>query len=133
MSDRCLTGVCQPERTQGLRAPAGQGEHLLVSLKGPGVFIAAQVTKQGGESDLTFVDLDLDGKNVTNLSFAAARNWGLTQQNPYGLVLLGSRAIDTLTIGFPVPLRFERELKLSVVVNEPGVVQVLANVIHGAV
>jgi len=106
---------------------------LLVSLKGPGVFIAAQVTKQGGESDLTFVDLDLDGKNVTNLSFAAARNWGLTQQNPYGLVLLGSRAIDTLTIGFPVPLRFERELKLSVVVNEPGVVQVLANVIHGAV
>lgn len=133
MPDRCLTGVCQPERTQGLKAPAGQGEHLLVSLKGPGVFIAAQVTKQGGESDLTFVDLDLDGKNVTNLSFAAARNWGLTQQNPYGLVLLGSRAIDTLTIGFPVPLRFERELKLSVVVNEPGVVQVLANVIHGAV
>lgn len=133
MPDRCLTGVCQPQRTQGLKAPAGQGEHLLVSLKGPGVFIAAQVTKQGGESDLTFVDLDLDGRNVTNLSFAAARNWGLTQQNPYGLVLLGARAIDTLTIGFPVPLRFEKELKLSAVVNEPGVVQIVANVVHGAV
>jgi hypothetical protein len=127
----CLTGVCRAERTQGLRAPAGEGEHVLVQLKGPGVFIAAEVVKQGGESDLTFVDLDLDGRNVTNISFAAARNTGLTQQNPYGLVLLGSRATDNLTIGFPVPLRFERELKLSVVVKEAGVVQILANVIHG--
>ena len=104
---------------------------MLVQLKGPGVFIAAEVVKMGGDSDLTFVDLDLDGRNVTNISFAAARNTGLIQQNPYGLVLLGSRATDNLTIGFPVPLRFERELKLSVVVKEAGVVQILANVIHG--
>jgi len=29
-------------------------------------------------------------------------------------------------------MRFERELKLSVNVSEPGIVQILANVIHGA-
>jgi hypothetical protein len=132
MAERCLTGVCRPRRTQGLRAPAPEGEHVLIDLKGPGVFLAAQVTKQGGGSGLTFVDLDIDGDNVTNISFAAARNVGFTEQNPYGLVLLG-RDPQTLTIGFPVPLRFDKSLRLSVVVNEAGVVQILANVIHGAV
>jgi hypothetical protein len=36
-----------------------------------------------------------------------------------------------MTIGYPSPLRFERELNLSVKVNENGVEQILANVIHG--
>jgi len=89
------------------------------------------VTKQGGGSGLTFVILDIDGRNVTNLSYAAAENSGLTQQNPYGLVLLKSSALKTFTIGFPSPLRFQKELKLSVTVNEDGVAQILANVIHG--
>ena len=102
---QCAAGVCDPQRTQGLRAPAPQGNHVLVSLKGPGVFLAAEVTKQGGSNDLTFVILDIDGRNVVNLSYAAVANQGLTQQNPYGLVLLQSPALKTLTMGFPVPLR----------------------------
>ena len=52
---RCLRGVCDPERTQGLRAPAPQGDHVLVSLEGPGVFLGAQVTKQGGATGHTVV------------------------------------------------------------------------------
>ena len=36
-------------------------------------------------------------------------------------------------VGWPSPLRYERELNLSVTVNEAGVVQILANVIHGSV
>jgi len=127
----CAPGVCYPQRTQGLRAPAPKGDHLLVSLKGPGVFVSAHVTKQGGATGLTFPSLDIDGKNVVNLSFAAAQNWGLTQHNSYGIVLLSSRVIKTLTMGFPTPLSFEKELKLSVTVNEPGVKQIVANVIHG--
>jgi len=130
-SRNCVIGVCEPQRTQGLRAPAPKGEHVLVSLEGPGIFLAAEVAKQGGTNDLTFVSLDIDGRNVTNLSFAAAENTGLTQQNPYGLVLLASAAIKNLTIGFPVPLRFQKRLKLSVNVDEDDVVQILANVIHG--
>jgi hypothetical protein len=129
---RCAAGVCDPERTQGLRAPAPNGTHVLVSLKGPGVFLGAAISKQGGTNDLTFAIVDIDGRNVTNLSFAAAINQGLTQQNPYGLVLVQSGALKTFTVGFPTPLRFKRSLAVSVTVNEPGVVQILANVIHGA-
>jgi hypothetical protein len=128
----CATGVCDPRRTQGLKAPAPPGTYGLVSLEGPGVFLGAAVSKQGGTTDLTFVMLDIDGRNVTNLSYAAARNQGLTQHNPYGLVLLQSALVKTLTVGFPAPLRFDRSLKLSVKVNEPAVVQILANVISGS-
>ena len=128
----CAPGVCDPRRTQGLRAPAPQGTHVLVNREGPGVFLGAAVSKQGGTNDLTFVILDIDGRNVTNLSFAAAQNVGLTQHNPYGLVLVQSGLVKTMTVGFPTPLRFGRSLRLSVKVNEPNVVQILANVIHGS-
>ena len=127
----CLGGVCDPERTQGLLAPAPNGNHVLVTLRGPGLFLGAEVTKQGGSAGLTFVSLDIDGRNVTNVSYAAAENAGLTQQNPFGLVLLKSASLKNMTIGFPSPLRYQRELKLSVNVNEPGVAQIVANVIHG--
>ena len=130
IQSECAVGVCNPQRTQGL-TQGNQGETVLVQLKGPGLFLGAEVTKQGGDTDLTFVSLNIDGRNVTNLSYAAAQNSGLTQQNPYGLVLLQSAALKNFTIGFPTPLRFKRELKLSVSVNEGGVVQILANVIHG--
>lgn len=131
-TQNCLTGVCAPERTQGLQAPAPKGTYPLVHLKGPGLFLAAEVTKQGGATGLTFVNLDIDGRNVVSLSYAAAENAGLTQQNPFGLVLLKAAGLKNFTIGFPVPLRYEKELKLSVVVNEDGIVQLLANVIRGA-
>ena len=75
---KCASGVCDPERTQGLKAPAPNGTYALVTLKGPGVFLGAEVAKQGGTNDLTFVILDIDGRNVTNLSYAAAANAGLT-------------------------------------------------------
>ena len=129
---KCAAGVCDPQRTQGLKAPAPNGTHVLVTLRGPGVFLGAEVSKQGGTNDLTFVILDIDGRNVTNLSYAAAVNQGLTQQNPYGLVVLHSAALKTFTVGFPTPLLYKEKLVLSVTVNEPNVVQIVANVIHGA-
>ena len=129
----CAPGVCDPRRTQGLRAPAPQATHVLVNLEGPGVFLGAAVSKQGGTNNLTFVILDIDGRNVTNLSFAAAGNLGLTEQNPFGIVLRQSALVKTFTVGFPAPLRFARSLRLSVKVSEPNVVQILANVVHGGV
>jgi hypothetical protein len=127
----CAVGVCDPERTEGLQAPAPNGTHELVTLEGPGLFLGAEVSKQGGNSDLTFVILDIDGRNVTNISYAAAINWGLTQHNPYGLVLLLATGIKTMTIGFPTPLLYKRSLRFAVTVSEPGVAQIVANVIHG--
>ena len=129
---RCAVGVCDPERAQGLKAPVPNGTHVLVTLRGPGVFLGLEVSKQGGTNDITFVILDIDGRNVTNLSYAAAANLGLTQQNPYGLVLVHSAALKTMTVGFPTPLLYREKLVLTVTVNEPNVVQILANVIHGA-
>jgi hypothetical protein len=105
---------------------------VLVNLEGPGVFLAAAVSKQGGANNVTFVILEIDGSNVTNLSFSAAITFGLTQHNPFGLVLVQSPLVKTMTIGFPTPLRFEKNLRLSVKVAEPDVAQILANVIHGA-
>ncbi len=63
---------------------------------------------------------------------AGVKNWGLTQDNPYGLVLVESGAgIKTLTIGFPYPLEFSSELTLKVDVKEQDVAQIIGNVIHG--
>ena len=125
-------GVREPERTQGLEAPAPQGQHQLVALQGPGTFISAEIVKQGGNTDLSFIILDIDGRNVVNLSVAAAKNTRLTQNNPYGLVLVSSTGnIKTFTIGFSTPLYYESSLTLSVDVQEDGVEQILANVIHG--
>ena len=66
-----------------------------------------------------------------DLSFAAASNWGLTQSNPYGLVLLKGGPVQNLTFGWPVPLTFKKSLELSVVVKEAGVVQIVANIVRG--
>ena len=129
---RCIGGMCDPQRIQGLKAPAPRGTYNLINLAGPGLFLAGHVTKQGGATGLTFVRLQIDGRSVVDLSFAGAQNWGFTQQNPYGIVVLGSGGLQTCTFGWPVPLVFKRRLDLSVVVNEVGVVQIVANVIRGS-
>jgi hypothetical protein len=128
----CAVGVCDPQRTQGLKAPAPRGTYNLVSLEGPGLFLSANVTKQGGPTGITFVKLDIDNRNVVNLSFAAARNSGLSQPNPYGLQFLSGIGVESFAIGWPFPLTFKTSLKLSVTVNESGVVQIVANVVHAS-
>jgi hypothetical protein len=129
----CSGGVCDPRRTQGLKAPAPKGTHTLVNLTGPGLFLSANVTKQGGPTDLTFVILEIDGRNVVNYSFAAARNVGLTQANPYGIQYLSGAGVESFSIGWPFPLVFKQSLKLSVTVNEINVVQIVGNVVTGGV
>lgn len=129
----CSGGACDPRRTQGLKAPAPKGTHTLVNLTGPGLFLSANVTKQGGPTDLTFVILEIDGRNVVNYSFAAARNVGLTQANPYGIQYLSGAGVESFSIGWPFPLVFKQSLKLSVTVNEINVVQIVGNVVTGGV
>jgi len=128
-----MGGICDPQRIQGLKAPAPKGTHNLVNITGPGLFLAAHVTKQGGATGLSFVRLQIDGQSVVDLSFAAAQNWGFTEQNPYGLVVLGSGGLQNFTFGWSFPLVFKKSLNLSVVVNETGVVQIVANVLRGSI
>ncbi len=126
--------ICDPQRTQGLiTRPKKGAKRKIIRLKGPGIFISAMVAKQGGNSDLTFVNLDIDGRNVVAASYAALNNWGLNQHNSFGsFVLKGQHNIDTVAIGYQVPLYFKKSLVLTVQVQEQGVVQIVANVVHGA-
>ena len=128
----CGFGVCDSQSTQGLKAPAPKATHNLVTLKGPGLFISANVSKQGGPTGLTFVGLEIDGRSVANLSYAAARNLGLGSPNPYGLQLLTGVGVESFAMGWPVPLTFKRSLKLTATVNETGVVQIIGTVIHAS-
>jgi hypothetical protein len=131
MASSLINAVANPVRNQGLiTSPAPSSTHDLVKLNGPGLFLSAELTKQGGSSDITFVILDIDGRNVVNISIAALFNQGLTSHNSYGIsVFRSTAALETVTIGFPYPLTFNKIFDLRVTVNEPGVVQILANVI----
>ena len=78
------------------------------------------------------MSLDIDGRNVVNLSYAALRNFGLTQASPYGIQHLSGSGIESFAIGWPFPLAFKKELTLSVTVNETGVVQIIATVVRAS-
>jgi hypothetical protein len=119
------------QRTSGSKAPASVGSYDLVVVPGPGVFVAAQVTKRGGVNDNTVVLLDIDSNDVFAISYAAARNSGLTTMNPFGIVLRSTTQLDNLTFGFPSPLHFTNKVVLTAIVNETGVLQLAADVIHG--
>jgi hypothetical protein len=127
----CSTGVCAPQRTEGDVKPALKGLFLLVSLKGPGLFLGAEVTKNGGASSLTVIGLNIDGQDVVSISYEQAALSGFTQQNPYGLVLLRSGAEENLTIGFPSPLRFQKSLQVFADIKDVGVPRIFASVVHG--
>jgi hypothetical protein len=134
MASALIGAVENPVRNQGLTVnPANNSTKELVKLKGPGLFLSAELTKQGGNSDLTFVIIDIDGKNLVNISMAALFNQGLTTANSYGISIFRSAAaLETVTIGFPYPLTFNKTFSLKVTVNETGVVQILANVLSAS-
>lgn len=133
----CASGVCDPRRVQGLLAApvpgkhVAKGKHEIIEIEGPGVFLAAEISKQGGSGDLTFVGLDLDGRSLWNLSYAAATNIGLTAHNAWGQSVVSGFGIKTMVLGLPTPLRFQKQLVLTVQINENGVDQVVANVLVG--
>lgn len=125
-------GIAMPAVADGLVAPPAMGENVLVSINGPGRFLSARVSKQGGLSGLTEVRLQVDGQDVVRRNFVALQNLALTEQNPYGVAVLSSGAgIDTATIGFTEPLIFESNLTLSANVGESGIVQITGAVVYG--
>lgn len=126
-----LIGTVQnAKRTQGLvTSPAINSINDLIKIKGPGLFISAEISKQGGTSGLTFVEVLIDGSDIVSISYIACTNSGLTTANNYGLQISKSAALETITVGYQVPLTFSKELLVRTLVKEPGVVQILANTI----
>ena len=108
----------------------------LVTLPGPGVFVSALVVKRGGDLDTTSVELEIDGKMVTSRTILALRNWGLTEMNAFGTVLLSSTSHDNVSIGFPFPLVFQNSLILRAnnaapLAPDTGVLEINGLVVHG--
>jgi len=127
--DATISGAKQAE---GLITSVLSGSsHDLVSITGSGTFIAARMTKQGGTNDITTVELIIDGQTIVGRTYAALDNWGMTQNNPFGVVLLKGNGVDAVTIGFQQPIKFENSLILRTNVGESGIVQMIGTVIYG--
>ncbi len=131
MASSLIGAIANPKRTEGLITNVvANSVHNLVQMQGPGLFLSAEITKQGGSNNLTFVSLTIDGQSVITDSIAALLNQGLGAVNFYGIMVSkGPSGLNTVTIGLPYPLTFQRNLVLQVTVNEPGVVQIVANVL----
>lgn len=134
IEDKCAGGVCAPYSREGVKSNPTSGTSLdLVRQEGPGVFLGGRVTKQGGDSDITYVTLDIDGQPIVSMSFSGAATFGLTQHNPFGVTLLRSNSGQTLAFGFPTPLMFRKGLRLNVNVQEPNVVQIIGTAVCGKI
>ena len=107
-----------------------EGEHDLVSIEGSGNFVSAFLHRDGDRDDIE-VRLIIDGETIIARTITTLKAWGFTQQNPTGVVVLGEPGSETVTIGFPQPIRFEQSLVLQAAVNTAFMGQLITNVIYG--
>jgi hypothetical protein len=124
--------ILSPRRVQGLKAsPARNKKYDLISEKGPGVFVSAIVTKQGGSTDISQVALYIDGKNVVAITYAGADTFGLDVQNNFGVKLVKG-SVDAISIQFNEPLHYKKEMRIEFSVGtDIGIAQVLAVAVVG--
>jgi|GEM_PF-6259155 len=124
--------IISPKRLQGLKAsPARNKKYDLISEKGPGVFVSAIVTKQGGLNDLAQVALYIDGKNVVAITYAGADTFGLDVLNNFGIQLVKG-GVDAISIQFNEPLHFKKEMRIEFSVgSDTGIAQALAVAVVG--
>jgi hypothetical protein len=124
--------IIQAKRVQGLKTSLPTNKKFdLIAQKGPGVFVAAHVTKQGGSNDLSQVALYIDGSNVVAITYVAAGNIGLDGQNNSGIKLVKG-VVDCLSIQYNEPLFFQKECRIEISTgSDSGVVQVVANAVIG--
>jgi hypothetical protein len=125
--------IIKPKRVQGLVTSLGTGKTInLISAKGPGVFVSAYVTKQGGTNNLTQLALFIDGVNVVAITYAAADNIGLDEQNNSGIKLVNG-TVKCISIQYNEPLFFSKELRIEIKTgSDGGIAQVVANAVIGS-
>ena len=116
-------------------SPAIDTKNDLVTLTGPGTFIAARLAI-GGSSDTrksTIGELVIDGRIIFQESFREIELQGLREFNYFGVVGNdgGTVGSSTISIGFPQPVKFESSLVLSATAKTTGVTLISATVIYG--
>ena len=125
--------ILKPQRVQGLKTNLPTNKKFdLIRQRGPGVFVCAHVTKQGGSNDIAQVALFIDGQNVVAITYAAAGNIGLSEQNNSGIKLVKG-FVDCISIQYNEPLHFEKECRIEISTgSDAGIVQVVANAVIGS-
>lgn len=98
------------------------GEAASLSVLGAGWFHAAEIVKQGGNSDNTSVTLELDGEPITTASFADLKNPWREINTPFIVVKVRSVGnTSTMTIWYAPELMFRFTAALRIEVQEDGV------------
>ena len=124
--------ILQARRVQGLKTSLPTNKKFdLIKVAGPGVFVAAHVSKQGGSNDFSQVALFIDGVNVVATTYAGADNIGLDGVNNSGIKLVKG-VVDCMSIQYNEPLFFQKECRIEISTgSDSGVVQVVANAVIG--
>jgi hypothetical protein len=98
------------------------GAEIKMDRLGGGWFQAAEIVKEGGSTDETYVTLALDGQEMITTSFASLENPWMQLDTPY--IMANVRAEGnrrTMTIWYTPELRFMFLVSLHVDVHEEGV------------
>jgi FlaG/FlaF family flagellin (archaellin) len=124
--------IINAKRFQGLVTnPGTKKTKDLIVRRGKGVFVAMQVSKQGGSNNITEVSLFIDGQNVVAMTYAACHNIGLNKANNSGTILCES-TVNTMTVQYNEPLYFQKELRIAINTgSDAGVVQIVASAVIG--
>jgi hypothetical protein len=105
-----------------LVGPTASGEGASFHVLGAGWFHALEIVKRGGDSDDTFVTLELDGELMITASFADLKNPMREVNTP--MLILNVRATgetETMTIWYAPELKFRSMAAVRIEVQEEGV------------
>lgn len=120
----CVEGDIRGEAVTIERAAdtTASGDEAVIRILGAGWFRAAEVVKQGGSTDDTYVTLELDGEPMISISFARLKNQWSQLDTPFLVAKVASEGdIDRMTIWYSPELKFRGMATLRVEVNEAGV------------
>ncbi len=120
----CVEGAIRGEMVIAKRdvgaTPTGQGAvfHLL----GAGWLRSAEIVKRGGDTDKTYVSLELDGEPVIKTSFANLKNPWMQLNTPLIVADVKTEGdVSRMTIWYSPELKFRSMLLIRVEVKEDGV------------
>lgn len=120
----CVEGDLRGEMVTAVRevGAVAQGDSATMHLLGAGWFSAAEIVKQGGGSDSTYVTLELDGQPMFVTSFSTLKNPMMQLGTGYIVAkVLTVGDTSTMTIWYSPELKFRAMVGLRVDVEEKGV------------
>jgi hypothetical protein len=98
------------------------GAEIAMDRLGGGWFQAAEIVKEGGSTEETYVTLALDGQEMITTSFASLENPWMQLDNAYMVANVRTQGnTRTMTIWYTPELRFMFLVSLHVDVHEEGV------------